>query len=169
MIQDHDIDDDDFVVPPQEAAFNLVNDWLDSRALLTVSIEGHPVAWPRAGVRHVRGRVRSSGLLHYKPRPLVSWQRVIALSIVAKEPHRPAPPWHSGPIGMALEFVIGRAGGSSSIPTGDVDNYAKAVLDALQGLLYVNDRQVVDLVSRKRYHTEAEPWTGVHIHAWDRT
>ena len=34
--------------------------------------------------------------------------------------------------------------------SGDLDNLAKPVLDALQGLAYVDDRQVTDLTIRKR-------------------
>ena len=35
----------------------------------------------------------------------------------------------------------------------DVDNIAKVVLDALNGLVYVDDKQVTDLRVRKRYAT----------------
>ena len=35
----------------------------------------------------------------------------------------------------------------------DVDNIAKAVLDALNGLVYVDDKQITDLRVRKRYAT----------------
>lgn len=45
---------------------------------------------------------------------------------------------------------------------GDVDNLAKAVLDALNGLLYVDDKQVVELRSRKRYGLE--PRTEVRLY-----
>lgn len=33
----------------------------------------------------------------------------------------------------------------------DIDNQVKTILDALEGLAYVNDSQVVDLVAHKRY------------------
>ena len=35
----------------------------------------------------------------------------------------------------------------------DVDNIAKVVLDALNGLVYTDDKQVTDLRVRKRYDT----------------
>lgn len=34
---------------------------------------------------------------------------------------------------------------------GDVDNYAKAILDAMKGVAFEDDAQVTDLVARKRY------------------
>ena len=41
----------------------------------------------------------------------------------------------------------------SETPTGrpDVDNYAKAVMDALNGIAYNDDSQVACLTSRKQY------------------
>lgn len=33
---------------------------------------------------------------------------------------------------------------------GDVDNLAKPILDALQGVVYRNDRQIAEAVSRRR-------------------
>jgi Holliday junction resolvase RusA-like endonuclease len=36
----------------------------------------------------------------------------------------------------------------------DVDNIPKPILDALKGLVYVDDRQVTDLICRKRRHSD---------------
>jgi Holliday junction resolvase RusA-like endonuclease len=36
----------------------------------------------------------------------------------------------------------------------DLDNVVKAVLDALNGVVYLDDAQVVNLVATKRYATE---------------
>lgn len=36
----------------------------------------------------------------------------------------------------------------------DLDNYCKAVLDALNGIFWVDDSQIVTLMSRKRYGDE---------------
>lgn len=44
----------------------------------------------------------------------------------------------------------------------DLDNVAKAVLDALNGVIYQDDRQVVRLVAEKRYSTD--PKVEVYIH-----
>jgi len=40
------------------------------------------------------------------------------------------------------------------MPLGDVDNLAKTVLDALNGVLFEDDTQVVDLRVKKRYGDE---------------
>ena len=44
-----------------------------------------------------------------------------------------------------------KAGYKKEIPVGDCDNYAKSVKDALNGLAYKDDRQVVDMRAIKRY------------------
>ena len=36
----------------------------------------------------------------------------------------------------------------------DVDNFPKPILDALKELVYVGDRQVTDLICRKRRHSD---------------
>lgn len=37
----------------------------------------------------------------------------------------------------------------------DIDNYIKAILDALNGVLFIDDRQVVEIFARKIYSKEA--------------
>lgn len=44
----------------------------------------------------------------------------------------------------------------------DVDNVAKTIMDALSGVVYKDDKQVVDLSIKKRY-TETEPLVMVTI------
>jgi Holliday junction resolvase RusA-like endonuclease len=63
----------------------------------------------------------------------------------------------SGPWSLSLEFHIRSAG------VGDVDNLAGAILDALEGLLWANDRDVVDLNVRKVYDLKKghQPWTSI--------
>lgn len=46
--------------------------------------------------------------------------------------------------------------GWEGIPTGDVDNYAKAVLDACNGLLWRDDRQITSLIAAKRPCADGE-------------
>lgn len=36
-------------------------------------------------------------------------------------------------------------------PAGDVDNYAKSALDALNGIVWLDDRQITQLTATKRY------------------
>jgi Holliday junction resolvase RusA-like endonuclease len=44
----------------------------------------------------------------------------------------------------------------------DLDNVAKAVLDALNGVIYEDDKQVIRLVAEKRY--SVEPRVEVYVH-----
>jgi len=44
----------------------------------------------------------------------------------------------------------------------DLDNVAKAVLDALNGVIYEDDKQVIKLVAEKKYSTE--PRVEVYVH-----
>lgn len=44
----------------------------------------------------------------------------------------------------------------------DLDNVAKAVLDALNGVIYEDDRQVIRLVAEKRY--SHDPKVEVYVH-----
>lgn len=40
---------------------------------------------------------------------------------------------------------------TTDIPVGDVDNLAKSILDALHGVAFTDDRQVVELHVKKQY------------------
>lgn len=44
----------------------------------------------------------------------------------------------------------------------DLDNVAKTIMDALSGVVYKDDKQVVDLIVKKRY-TDQEPHVVVRI------
>lgn len=43
-----------------------------------------------------------------------------------------------------------------SYPSGDVDNYAKAALDGMNGVVWEDDRQVVQLGATKRWAFDGE-------------
>lgn len=44
----------------------------------------------------------------------------------------------------------------------DVDNIAKIIMDALNGILYKDDKQIVELIIRKRY-TEGAPMVKIEL------
>lgn len=52
--------------------------------------------------------------------------------------------------------------------SGDVDNIAKSILDALNGVAYADDSQIVNLFVEKWYVTEfgAEPFVDVTLSGW---
>ena len=64
----------------------------------------------------------------------------------------------AGPLDMELEFYLQRP---KSLPKKiqrhtkkpDIDNLAKSVMDALEGIIYVNDAQVIALRIYKMYGT----------------
>lgn len=71
-----------------------------------------------------------------------------------------------GPLFVIAEHVVTRpASRTKPYPRGDVDNYAKATLDAVtQAQMWTDDDQVTLLVSAKRYAGEnEEPHTHVTI------
>jgi Holliday junction resolvase RusA-like endonuclease len=49
------------------------------------------------------------------------------------------------------EYDAAQAGKLCPVTKPDVDNYAKAVCDALNGVVFLDDAQITDLIVRKRY------------------
>ncbi len=77
-----------------------------------------------------------------------------------------APEALQGPLAVELEVVCKRPKKpTTTIPTGDVDNYAKAALDAVNDAkLWEDDKQVVSLTVSKRYAVGDEsPRTTINI------
>jgi Holliday junction resolvase RusA-like endonuclease len=61
-----------------------------------------------------------------------------------------------GPVHLSIDFLFplpkkGKSPGDPYMATPDIDNLEKLVLDALNGLYYDDDRQVISLVASKRY------------------
>ena len=61
---------------------------------------------------------------------------------------------------MSMEFIFKipkswskkkKATAYMEVPVGDIDNLCKGVMDALEGIAFVNDRQVVEITARKMY------------------
>lgn len=72
-----------------------------------------------------------------------------------------------GPLAVILEVICKRPKKpTSTVPSGDVDNYAKAALDAVNDAkLWGDDKQVVALTVSKRYAEPGEqPRTLITIH-----
>lgn len=69
-------------------------------------------------------------------------------------------PWErlEDPVSVAMEAVIEKPGKTKRLlPGGDVDNYAKSVLDALtKAALWLDDNLVSLLLVRKRWAEEGE-------------
>lgn len=97
-------------------------------------VEGRPVPWSAPTTTR-------TGHSFKNPR-LVSWQKLVGdLAYLAM---RPDPPY-SHPVRLDLIFYLTVRGGSRP----DTSNLGKALEDALQGKVIVNDKQVCDIRSRR--------------------
>jgi Holliday junction resolvase RusA-like endonuclease len=93
---------------------------------IRLEVPGRPVAWER--VRTNRGRF-------FKPRRTRNYEEAVAWTCRAQNADM-----GGAPCIIAIEFRAKRK------LTGDIDNYAKAVLDGLQiGGMIQNDKQVCEL------------------------
>lgn len=108
-----------------------------------IEIPGQPRAWARAGTR---------GTQRYTPPAVDDYEERIAWACRAARAR-----FGSEPVACSIELWTTRA------LRGDIDNYAKAVLDGLQrGEAIANDRQVVQLEVRFVVGV-AEPKTVVRL------
>jgi crossover junction endodeoxyribonuclease RusA len=122
---------------------------------LTFDVLGTPA--PQGSKRHLGNGVMVESSKHVKP-----WRqdiRAIALD------HKP-PSWHHDlPVTVAITFRYQRPAShhrtngtlKPSAPQylitrkGDIDKLSRAVLDALTGILFLDDAQVVSLTATKRF------------------
>lgn len=113
------------------------------------TVPGEPVTWKRAR----RGRGRS----YTDPKDAAHREKIRAFARNAGV-RRP----FAGPVALELAFYRRKADAPTALCTGDLDNLEKAVKDALSGIAYVDDRQVTDVVKRKRID-RARPRTEVTV------
>ncbi len=97
---------------------------------LTLAVAAHTKQRPRFG----RGRA-------YTPAGTRNWEELLAWRFI----ERHGRPKLTSPLRVELFF-----GGVQ--PNQDIDNLAKSCLDALNGIAFEDDRQVVELVARKASH-----------------
>ena len=112
---------------------------------LVFRIEGEPV--PKGRPRFtVHGGV-------YTPKMTREAEDEVLWSFKIAHPgHEPA----AGPIGIDLEFAPTKG------RRGDIDNYIKTVLDALNGWAWKDDRQI-ETITASFTRGEARPYTRVHV------
>ena len=106
---------------------------------LTLPVAAHTKQRPRFG----RGRA-------YTPSVTRSWEEQLAWHFIEKHGR----PRLSSPVRVEMFF-----GGVQS--NQDLDNLAKSCLDALNGIAFEDDRQVIELVARKA--SERTPQTVITI------
>lgn len=111
-----------------------------SKTYFAICIHGRPV--PQSRIRFARGRA-------YEPAPVKNYKRFIrdmAQYEYAKELRSGELPLKCA---VRAEITIWRRYKETSKSFGDADNHAKSVLDALNGVFYVDDSQVVELTVNK--------------------
>lgn len=124
-------------------------------------VPGAPVAKGRARSRVVRGKAGQSFVQHYTPEETRNYENLVRMC--AKDAMHDRYPL-DGAVKLEVTVVIpipaswsqrkqrdaiaGRVGATKKP---DVDNYIKAIADGCNGVAWVDDSQVVELVARKRY------------------
>ena len=108
---------------------------------------------PVAPVPAARPRVSKWGT--YYPKTYKNWMYDAAASMASLTPPTP----DEAPVFVLVSTVCKRPKNpANSFPIGDVDNYAKAILDAITkaGIMWKDDKQIVTLIVGKRYAEEDE-------------
>lgn len=131
----------------------------DSGRLYQWHVVGLPKAQGRPKFARIGNHVRA-----YDPQTSRDWKELVKLQIISTRPAAIL----DGPLKLVVNFRLPRP---KSLPKRvlwhtkkpDVDNLVKAVKDAMKGIVYRDDSQVVALYVTKRY--DAEP--GVCIRLWD--
>jgi Holliday junction resolvase RusA-like endonuclease len=111
-----------------------------------------------------KARARFALNFAYTPRQTSQWESVIAkaarIAYRAKEPH-------SGPCRVEIEIRLSRPPSTKRIFPSvrpDFDNYAKSVCDAINGIVYRDDGQIVSCSIEKVYCEPAhEPGIRVRV------
>lgn len=101
----------------------------------------------------------------HQTRENTEWASIVGLT--ARD-HAPIIPW-SGPIALHLSFYMPRpkSGKNAKYPTKrpDIDNLIHKLTDQMNGVLWADDSQIVDLVVSKKF-APVQPYetTGLHVY-----
>ena len=121
------------------------------------------IARPKGSMRRGRGRAVFDSNPHVK-----AWSLLVRQ--VAQRAVAASPVLLRGPLGVAVEFHLprpqkyDRRGAVAHLTAPDLDKLIRAVLDALTGIIYRDDSQVVDLSAAKRYAaTDAAPFARILV------
>lgn len=121
-------------------------------------IDGLAVAQGRPKFARIGKGVRA-----YDPGKSREWKEAVRWQVRAGGAITPC----SGAVSLSLAFYLARPKTlpkktTYHVKRPDVDNLAKAILDALKGLAWHDDSQIVSLTVRK-YYTEGTAGAGVRI------
>lgn len=124
----------------------------------TVQTKPVPQARPRFFVRHSGFRTHVGA---YNPKQCKSFKEAIAWHARIKAMEVGLKGVLTGPISISLIFQMGQNGKEVyHTKRPDLDNLAKAVKDALKGIIYADDSQIVEAHLYKQY---GEPGINITI------
>ena len=123
---------------------------------ITFIVPFAPVAWERTGVRWT-----NQGPKHYTQAQTRAWQKTVA--VYGRSAMRGAAPF-TGAVKLEIAFHVpipeswakwkreaAERGEVAPTVKPDLDNFEKSVKDALKGIAWVDDAQVVQAVKSKAY------------------
>ena len=123
--------------------------------MISFTIPGNPVAQGRP-----RAARRGNRIMMYDPKPSKDYKKHVAK--IAKE-YAPEKPTEAA-LGVQMKIYreipksttkkdrkLINEGLKRPVVRPDTDNYTKAILDALNGIIYKDDSQIVDLKASKYY------------------
>lgn len=120
---------------------------------IKLSVRGNPIPYKE------RAAVRGNKVHSYRPDDLKAWQSNVAGEAMERYGINPTGDMYS----LDLHFYMKPPKKSVyQCPRGDCDNLAKAVQDALQGIVWLDDRQVVKLTVEKEWLYDSDDY-GVEI------
>ncbi|OLL21236.1 MULTISPECIES: RusA family crossover junction endodeoxyribonuclease [unclassified Rhodococcus (in: high G+C Gram-positive bacteria)] len=128
--------------------------------MITFFVSGRPAPQGSKTFKGVRG---GRGILIESSKDVGPWRERIALTA-----HSHAERLLDGPVTVRLDFVMPRPKSAPkrttppAVKRPDTDKLARACLDALTGICYVDDSQVTDLHATKRL-AQLDETPGVHI------
>lgn len=109
-------------------------------------------------------RAFNNRIVHTKPKELMAWRKQIGYTI-GREVAVPS----DKPINIVLQFQVLKPKSATRLYPSvkpDLDKLIRAVLDALTGIVYLDDSQVIGIHASKRYDTTQGVSIGVY--EWNR-
>lgn len=127
---------------------------------LSFFVEGIPVT--QGSKRIVQPKGQRARMIDVKSTKLKAWRACIGWK--ARIAHKGEPV--EGPVRLSLVFDMPRPKTpSNQYPRGDLDKYIRAALDAMTGVVYRDDSQVVRVLASKHYR--ADGVVGLTVSATD--
>ena len=132
---------------------------------MKLRIEIEPIPCPRPRVRAIKLRTSGKTIASaYYPAAYAQWKAKFAELVDG--PDEPL----DGPLSLTIRNFVKKPRTSKlDHPVGDVDNYAKSVMDALTQLgFWHDDKQVISLLVTKEF-TSDEALVCIEINQWQPT